>query len=393
MRFAFQIQASLTLLLAPSLALAQGNGTVEKGAAYGFATGVTGGGSAAPAAPKDNDELKAWLSDKTPRVILLDKTFDFIGTEGSASGPGCYQTDCPLNKGGQSYIGDLSCGGGGKTTTSVKYDKAGQDPLEVASDKTLLGVGTTGVLKGKGLKLAEKAKNVIIRNIHITEINPHAVWGGDALALDGNDGVWIDHNKFSKIARMFMLSAYHPVRVTISNNEFDGATTTSATCNKEHYWATMFGTDGDQITLDQNYWHDISGRSPKLGGDNGKSTTQATNNFFENSLGHSFEIYPSASVLIEGNQFKNVETPMDPSAEKLNTIYNVPDAASASACTKILGRACVMNAFVGATTKWPSLKNEAVLNTFKGVSEYLVKPYDVGKTEAQVKANAGVGRI
>ncbi|PBP18997.1 pectin lyase [Diplocarpon rosae] len=338
--------------------------------------------------------LQEWLADEKPRVILIDKTFDFTGSEGSASGAGCYKTDCPLNQGGQSYIGDLSCGASGMTAATVKYDKAGSESLVVASDKTLLGVGAKGVLIGKGLKLPQTTKNVIIRNIHITDINPHAVWGGDALFLDGNDGVWVDHNKFSKISRMFMFSAYNPVRVTISNNEFDGTTTTSATCNKEHYWGAMFGTEGDQITIDQNYWHDLSGRSPKLGGsEGGKSTTQATNNLFENSQGHSFEIYTGASILIEGNQFVNVKSPIDPSAEKVDTIYNVPDAASASACSSILGRACVMNAFTNSPGKWPSLKATAVLNTFKAVSKYLVKPYDVKSVQSRVKANAGVGKI
>lgn len=40
--------ASLVLLLSPSLAVAQVNGT-----AYGFATGTTGGGNAVAAASKD----------------------------------------------------------------------------------------------------------------------------------------------------------------------------------------------------------------------------------------------------------------------------------------------------------------------------------------------------
>ncbi|PBP19785.1 pectin lyase [Diplocarpon rosae] len=398
--FHLAVQASLALVLAPSLilALALPQSTDASGGnkdvAYGFATGVTGGGDTAGAAPKDITELQEWLADEKPRVILIDKTFDFTGSEGSASEAGCYKSDCPLNQGGQSYIGTLSCGGSGMTSTTVKYDKAGSDALIVASDKTLLGVGAKGVLIGKGLKLPQTTKNVIIRNIHITDINPHAVWGGEALFLDGNDGVWVDHNKFSKISRMFIFSAYNPVRVTISNNEFDGTTTTSATCNKEHYWGAMFGTEGDQITFDQNYWHDISGRSPKLGGsEGGKSTTQATNNLFEDSEGHSFEIYPGASILIEGNQFVNVKYPIGPGAEKVDTIYNVPDAASASACSSTLGRACVMNAFTNSPGKWPSLKATAVLNTFKAVSKYLVAPYDVKSVQSRVKANAGVGKI
>jgi pectin lyase len=59
------------------------------GAAEGFAKGVTGGGSAAPVYPSTTDELVSYLGDSSPRVIVLTKTFDFRGTEGTGSGTGC----------------------------------------------------------------------------------------------------------------------------------------------------------------------------------------------------------------------------------------------------------------------------------------------------------------
>lgn len=59
------------------------------GAAQGFAAGVTGGGNAAEVFPKTNAELVSYLGDSTPRVIVLDRTFDFIGTEGRTSATGC----------------------------------------------------------------------------------------------------------------------------------------------------------------------------------------------------------------------------------------------------------------------------------------------------------------
>lgn len=59
------------------------------GAAEGFAKGVTGGGSATPVYPSTTDELVSYLGDSSPRVIVLSKTFDFTGTEGTTSGTGC----------------------------------------------------------------------------------------------------------------------------------------------------------------------------------------------------------------------------------------------------------------------------------------------------------------
>jgi pectate lyase len=34
--------------------------------------------------------------------------------------------------------------------------------------------------------------NIIIQNIKITELNPHYVWGGDAITIAGADMIWID---------------------------------------------------------------------------------------------------------------------------------------------------------------------------------------------------------
>ncbi|EAW23599.1 uncharacterized protein NFIA_023100 [Aspergillus fischeri NRRL 181] len=38
------------------------------------------------------------------------------------------------------------------------------------------------------------ARNVIIQNVHITELNPQYIWGG-CNSLDGTNNVWIDHVK------------------------------------------------------------------------------------------------------------------------------------------------------------------------------------------------------
>jgi pectin lyase len=139
------------------------------GSAYGFATGVSGGGSATAAAPSSISELSSWLSDSTARVILIDKTFDFTGTEGSATTAGCYQSTCTLANGGQDYLDTSagSCDGSNMIATTVTYDVAGTKPLKVAANKSILGVGSAGVIKGKGLQLADGVGNVIIQNVHM----------------------------------------------------------------------------------------------------------------------------------------------------------------------------------------------------------------------------------
>jgi pectin lyase len=201
------------------------------GTAYGFGAGATGGGSAAAVTPTTNDELAKLLSDDVARTILITKEFDFTGK--TATGAGCDRKSCSAKSGGQFYLGDLSCAPSDDNVavSSITYDTAGTTALAVGSNKSILGVGGKGVIKGKGLSIKKNASNVIMQGVHITTINPGVVWGGDALDMQGgNTKIWIDHCKFSLIGRMFIVSHYDGASATLSNNEFDGVTTTSASC-------------------------------------------------------------------------------------------------------------------------------------------------------------------
>lgn len=85
----------------------------------------------------------------------------------------------------------------------------------------------------------------------------------------------------------------------------------------------MFIGPGDLITIDGNYYHDVSGRAPKLGADGVTVTAQASNNLFSNMQGHAFDIYDSTTALLEGNVFESVDSPV---ASYTGPIYNVPDS-------------------------------------------------------------------
>jgi pectin lyase len=67
----------------------------------GFASGTTGGGNAACQVPSGTAQLKTWLADSTARCIILDKEFNFKGTEGTAKETGCRPASnkCPGNGG------------------------------------------------------------------------------------------------------------------------------------------------------------------------------------------------------------------------------------------------------------------------------------------------------
>lgn len=49
------------------------------------------------------------------------------------------------------------------TVSSITYDAAGTLGITVASDKSIVGDGSKGVIKGKGLRVVSGATNVILQ--------------------------------------------------------------------------------------------------------------------------------------------------------------------------------------------------------------------------------------
>jgi pectin lyase len=137
--------------------------------------------------------LKSWLTDSTARTIMIAQTWDFTGSEGTTTGTCCTST-CTSGTGQQTIA--TSCGTG-QSLVSCTYDTAGRSAISIGSNKSIVGVGSAGVIKGKGFVVESGNSNVIIQNIHFTYINPQYVWGGDAILLDNSDLVWIDHCKVS----------------------------------------------------------------------------------------------------------------------------------------------------------------------------------------------------
>ncbi|THY58498.1 putative pectin lyase [Aureobasidium pullulans] len=358
------------------------------GAAEGFAKGVTGGGSAAPVYPSTTAELVSYLGDSSPRVIILTKTFDFRNTEGTTSAKGC----SPWGTGSlcqQAIDKDNWCENyesSSPKVSSLTYDKAGMIGITVNSNKSLVGQGSKGIIKGKGLRMANGVKRN--KNLAITDINPHYVWGGDAITLAGTVSfevlkvLLIDHVTTQRIARQhIVLGESASGRVTISNCDIDGASSWSATCDGRHYWALYFTGSSDLITLKGNYIHHTSGRSPKV---QGNTLLHAVNNYWYDidSKGHAFELGQGGYVLAEGNKFQNVNTIIEAGAT--GKYFTVP--SSGSACSSVLGRSCVNNAF-GSSGLFSSA-DTSFLSNFKGKNIASAAAASTVST-----ANVGYGKI
>lgn len=320
-------------------------------------------------------------------MLLSDiYSFDFTNTEGTTSSSGCQPwgtgSACQqaINKDGwcDNYQPDAP-------TTTLTYDNAGVLGMTVTSDKTLIGEGSTGVIKGKGIRMVSGASNIIIQNIMITEINPKYVWGGDAITINDADLVWIDHVTTSLIARQhIVLGTSASNRITISNNYINGLTSWSATCDGYHYWGIYLDGSNDMVTMKGNLIYHTSGRSPKV---QGNTLLHAVNNYFHDSTGHDFEIGAGGYVLAEGNVFQNIAVPAEDPIE--GSLFSVVSTSAGSSCTASLGRACLINGFGSSGTL--SGTDTGFLANFAGKNIASAAAYTT--VASSVTANAGYGKI
>ncbi|KAI1631523.1 pectin lyase fold/virulence factor [Biscogniauxia mediterranea] len=363
---------------------------VVTGAAEGFAYGVTGGGDASPVYPADIDELVDLLGSSEPQVIVLSKTYDFTGSEGTTDETGCApwgtEEGCQLAINANGWCGS-------NPAAEVSYDNAGLAGITVTSNKTLVGTGSSGVIKGKGLRMTSGASNIIIQNIHITDLNPEYVWGGDAIVLSGTDLIWIDHCQTSLIGRQHYAFGFDPnTRVTLSNNYIDGKTNWSASCDGHHYWTLELVGEGDQITFQNNYLTYTSGRSPAL---SGTTLFHAVNSVWDSVSGHALEgDSSSARGLFEGCAFAGVAQVAV--ADFAGQLFAGPDAAARELCAAdgALGRACAANAYDEDSDagNFEGAADDGFLGDFAG---YDVPAAAMSAEEARssVPGSAGIGHL
>ena len=178
----------------------------------------------------------------------------------------------------------------------------------VASNKTILGVGSSSGLTGCGLNI-KKVSNVVVKNMKIAKVLA-ANGNGDAIHIETSTNVWIDHNDLSSDQNNG--KDYYDGLVDITH----AADYITVSYNKlhDHYKASLVGhsdsnasedTGHLRVTYHHNYWLNINSRMPSLRFGKG----HVYNNYFVNGdTGvHSRE---NAQMLVQNNVFVNVSTPI-----------------------------------------------------------------------------------
>ncbi|WP_189215320.1 MULTISPECIES: pectinesterase family protein [Streptomyces] len=229
----------LALVLAATPASGDVSGVVEEGVQARAAA------AAVAAAP-------AWASDVADGFASVDA----LGQDGTYGGRGgrtvTVRTQADLEKyatAAEPYVIVVAA--------AIDINPVGRE-IRVASDKTIVGSGTSGQIVGGGFFLGEGVHNVIIRNLTIRDTY-QGTWNDkdhdfDAVQMDGAHHVWIDHNNLRSMADGLIDSRKDTTYVTVSWNRLSN--------NNKAFgigWTENVTAD---LTIHHNWFQEVEQRNP-----------------------------------------------------------------------------------------------------------------------------------
>ncbi|MFF2404927.1 pectinesterase family protein [Streptomyces goshikiensis] len=181
--------------------------------------------------------------------------------------------------------------------------------IKVASDKTIVGAGTSGHIVGGGFFLGQGVHNVIIRNLTIRD-SYAGTWNDkdhdwDAIQMDGAHHVWIDHNNLRNMADGLIDSRKDTTYVTVSWNQLKNDNKAFGIGWTDHVTA--------DITIHHNWFHETEQRNPST--DN-VAHAHLYNNFLQDdpdsSITSSYGNYArgGTKMVLENSYFEGMNNPV-----------------------------------------------------------------------------------
>lgn len=191
---------------------------------------------------------------------------------------------------------------------AITMDPEGKE-IKVASDKTIIGSGTSGQIVGGGFFLGEGVHNVIIRNLTIRD-SYAGTWNDkehdwDAIQLDGAHHVWIDHNDLRHMADGLIDSRKDTTYLTVSWNRLRND-------NKAFGIGWTENTTAD-ITVHHNWLNETEQRNPST--DN-VAHAHLYNNYLQDEPGTditaAYGNYArgNTNMVLENSYFEGVRNPV-----------------------------------------------------------------------------------
>lgn len=218
------------------------------------------------------------------------------GTTGGAGGPTVTV----------STWSELVAEAGKKTPVIIQINGIiqGSGQVTVRNDKTIVGIGANSGINGGGFKVSHY-NNVIFRNLKIS--NPVGV---DAIGVQDAQHIWIDHNEMWS-DRAHDIDYYDGLLDITHASDY-----VTVSWNKIHdHWKTsLIGHDDGNasedtghltVTYHHNEFYNVDARAPSIR----FGTAHIFNNYYHDNV-NAVHSRMGAQVLVEGNQFTNVTTPI-----------------------------------------------------------------------------------
>ncbi|BCY09054.1 RICIN domain-containing protein [Actinoplanes sp. L3-i22] len=190
-----------------------------------------------------------------------------------------------------------------RVSGTITYPTYGYE-LRVTSNKTIVGLGTTGRIKAGGFFLATGVHNVIIRNLTIgdtamTDDDPDdKTYDYDGIQMDTADHVWIDHNTFQNINDGYIDSRKDTTYVTVSWNRLGNHNKTFGIGWTDNVTA--------RETIHHNWFFNTNQRNPSA--DN-LQYAHLYNNYLQNISSYGNLSRGSTKMVLENSYFDGVNNP------------------------------------------------------------------------------------
>ncbi|MET7683931.1 polysaccharide lyase family 1 protein [Streptomyces sp. NPDC005423] len=174
--------------------------------------------------------------------------------------------------------------------------------VDVGSNTTVLGVGSSSGFTGGGLRL-KNVTNVVVRNLNISK----SVAPADGVTVQASTKVWLDHNAFS--SDLDHGKDYYDGLVDITHGS--DYVTVSWNTFKNHYKGSLVGhsdsnasedTGHLRVTYHHNWFNDVNSRIPSL--------RFGTGHFYDNYVvGADTAVHSrmGAQMFVQNNVFRDTD--------------------------------------------------------------------------------------
>ncbi|MEV1243556.1 RICIN domain-containing protein [Nonomuraea sp. NPDC050022] len=181
--------------------------------------------------------------------------------------------------------------------------------IKVASNKTIVGVGTSGHIVNGGFFLGTGVSNVIIRNLTIRDTRmadddpDDKLYDYDGIQMDTAHHVWIDHNRIIRMNDGLIDSRKDTSYLTVSWNVMAE--------NNKSFGIGWTDNVTARMTIHHNWIHDNNQRNPST--DN-VAYAHLYNNYLQNITGYGNYSRGATKMVIENSYYDHVKDPYYPDA-------------------------------------------------------------------------------